>query len=82
MHAIIEYSLRFYQIKPRFHRVCSSDFVTDRWQDSLYQSCNGSTRCFTTPFTLSGTALTDFQSMTIMRNLARRAMIDARNLFF
>ena len=71
----------FWHIEPKFHAMCSSDFIQDRWLNLLFSTFHNHRRSVTDNATFSGTAFGYFQAMSIMCNLARQAVIDARDLF-
>ena len=71
----------FYKIEPKFHQICSSDFVSDQWLNKLFESYQNVRSLPTSIFTFNRTAFAHFQSMSIMCNLAKQAAIDARELF-
>ena len=71
----------FCQVEPKFHPVCSSDFIKDQWLNLLFEIFQNQSRSRTIIFSFSGTAFSHFQSMLIMCNLARQAVIDGRDLF-
>ena len=71
----------FCQIEPKFHPVCSSDFIQEQWLTLLFEIFQNQSRSRTIILSFSGAAFSHFQSMLAMCNLARQAVIDARNLF-
>jgi hypothetical protein len=71
----------FQQVQPVFHEVCSSDFIGTNWMNILFNSYNNQTISETSSFTFTGTAFANFQSLRIMCDLTKQAVIDARDLF-
>ena len=61
--------------------MCSSDFIKERWLNLLFATFHRHTRSSIDAFTYSGTAFGYFQAMSIMCNVARQTVIDARDLF-
>jgi hypothetical protein len=71
----------FHQVEPVFHQICSSDFINTSWLDTLFTSyVNQEVSKFHT-YTFGGTAFAHFQSLSIMCDLTKQAVIDARDLF-
>ncbi|CAF1641592.1 unnamed protein product, partial [Adineta ricciae] len=71
----------FYDIKPIFHDICSSDFISYRWTYSLFTIYRNLVRLPINAFTFRGTAYRYFQSLAILCNLTKQAVADAQNLF-
>ena len=71
----------FYQIEPTFHEVCSSDFVTNQWLAALFKKYRSLVTLPINAFTFNGTAFAHFQSISIMCNLVKQAVIDGRDSF-
>ncbi|UJR24147.1 hypothetical protein I4U23_027113 [Adineta vaga] len=71
----------FYEIEPRFHDVCSSDFVSYRWIHSTFDIYRNLSRLPINAFTFRGTSYRYFKSLSIMCNLIKQAANDARSLF-
>ena len=71
----------FYQIKPIFHQICSSDFIDTDWLNILFTSYQNQNASETNSSTFTGTAFAYFQSLRIMCDLTKQAVIDAQDLF-
>ena len=69
---------QFAQFAPQYHQVCSSDFVTQRWIDYLY---NPSTTPFYYPEDFRSTASQQFQLLAILCRLSIQAINDSLHLF-
>ena len=71
----------FHQVEPIFHQVCSSDFVSSDWLDSLFNSYANQNASETNSYTFAGTGFAHFQSLRLICDLTRQAVNDARDLF-
>ena len=71
----------FYQVEPVFHQICSSDFIKTDWLNPLFKSYGYQNISENHSFTFSGTAFSYFQSLRIMCDLTKQAVIDAQDLF-
>ena len=65
----------FLNITPRFHHICSSEFVSDRWIEYLYGDGKLSTRFPPTDFRASATG--QFQFLTSLCQLSERTVRDS-----
>jgi hypothetical protein len=64
---------QFIRIVPRYHQICSSDFVTQRWIDYLY---NPAMTPFYYPQDFRATASQQFQLLAILCRLSAQAIDD------
>lgn len=71
----------FCHIEPVFHPICTSDFVGKDWLEPLFYGYKNQRKSDFNPFTLTGTAFAYFQSLRVMCDLAKQAVLDSRDLF-
>lgn len=71
----------FYQLEPVFHQICSSDFIGDNWLNNLFVQYKLQNASDTNPQTFIGTAFAYFQSLRLMCDLTKQAVLDAESLF-
>ncbi|CAF2783995.1 unnamed protein product [Rotaria sp. Silwood2] len=72
----IPYS-QFVSLNPRFHELCSSDFISEEWFSSLF---NVNTRNYY-PLDFRLMASAQFQILSILCRMSRQAVIDALKQF-
>jgi hypothetical protein len=71
----------FYQVKPVFHQIYSSHSIDTDWLNILFTSYQNQKASETHSSTLIGTAFAYFQSLRIMSDLTKQAVINAQNFF-
>ncbi|UJR22378.1 hypothetical protein I4U23_025440 [Adineta vaga] len=74
-------STTFCQLEPIFHQICSSDFVSQDWLNILFLSYKTQNIFNMSSYTFIGTAFTYFQTLKIMCDLTKEAVLDGRDLF-
>jgi hypothetical protein len=71
----------YYEIEPIFHEICSSDFVSDEWLNSLIEIDTNETKLPISVYKFVSTSFGQFRSLSVMCDLTKQAVIDGRNLF-
>jgi hypothetical protein len=71
----------FHRVEPRFHSVCSSDFIRFDWLNHLFISYTSRDIWKTNSSAFVSTAFAHFQTLRIICDLTRQAVLDARDLF-
>jgi hypothetical protein len=68
-------------LEPEYHQICSSDFIDTDRLNILFTSYQNQNASETNLYTFTGTAFAYFQSLSIMCELTKQAVIDAQDLF-
>ncbi len=71
----------YLQVEPVFHQLCSSDFISTRWLNALFDLYKFSHLYLIGELTPFQTAFAHFQAMFILCDFAKKAVNDTRNLF-
>ncbi len=71
----------YVQVEPVFHNLCSSDFISTSWLNTLFERFEYAYKTSPGQLNFHQTAFAHFQAMLILCDFAKTAVNDARDLF-